>query len=69
MRLWKGRKVEIWNATCTKKLGIGMYIGSERCYLTEAGKEVYIGWTPKFKLGKKVICGFECWWIPVSETK
>lgn len=66
-RLWKGRKVEIWNVDKTKILGEGIYIGSERGYSKVFG---YMGWIPKFRLkNRKVIYGFECWWIPSAITK
>ena len=60
----KGMKVEIWDTTRNKKLGIGIYTGSKREYLLGVNF-----WIPRFKLGRKIIHGYGCWWIPVSETK
>jgi len=60
----KGMKVEIYDAQFEKKLGIGTYIGSRRI-----GLQGLKYWIPRFKLGRKIIYGYECWWIPVSKTK
>ena len=60
-RLWKGRKVKIFSADKKKELGIGKYIDSKMTSLRFR--------TPRFRLGSKVICGYECWWIPLSEVK
>ena len=60
----KGMKVEIWGTNKKKKLGIGIYIDSKREKLWGSNF-----WIPKFKLGNKIIHGYECWWIPLSEIK
>ena len=60
-RLWKGRKVEIWDALLrrSKPLGIGRYIRSDRIEDTNY-------WTPVFRMDRKIIKGYECWWLPLS---
>jgi hypothetical protein len=50
-----------------KKLGIGEYIGSENLGFIEPLKQIIK--TPKFKIGKKIIRGYECWWIIKSEAE
>lgn len=60
----KGMKVEIFDARLEKKLGIGIYINSKKIGL----KDIKY-WTPRFKLGKKIIHGYECWWTPLSVIK
>ncbi len=57
----KGMKVEIWDAEQKNKLGIGTYIDSKRVKAWGCSF-----WTPRFKLGRRFIHGFECWWIPVK---
>jgi hypothetical protein len=60
-RLWKGRKVRIFSATRNKELGIGTFINHK---MTSLGVT-----TPKFRLGRKIIYGYECYWIPMGKIK
>jgi hypothetical protein len=62
MKKRKGMKVMIASADKKKVLGEGTYIGSER--ITFAGRRF---WTPKFRLGRKIIRGCECWWYPTKK--
>jgi len=48
-------KVRIFSANHQQELGIGKYIGEK---MTCFGIS-----TPKFRLGKKIIYGYECWWV------
>ena len=63
----KGTKVlitsVIWNGPMDKSklLGKGTYIGYDRVH---AWGQTFN--TPKFRLGRKIIRGYECWWIPAS---
>ena len=59
---YKGMKVEIWLQN--KMIGIGYYVGSEKIEIFGLKK-----WTPKFRLGRRIYRGYECWWIPVKEAE
>jgi hypothetical protein len=61
----KGMKVEIWSADKKKKLGIGIYLDS-KTKVSLFGMKMNM---PRFKLGRKIIYGYQCWWIPLSEIK
>lgn len=64
--IWKKRKgmrVEIWDAEQKNKLGIGIYINSKK--IDFYGHKF---WTPRFRMGRKIIHGYECWWIPIKYT-
>jgi hypothetical protein len=63
-KLWKGRKVEIYSVNQKEKLGIGVYIGSDRI----TGFRIKNLFTPKFRIGKRIIRGYECFWIPESHA-
>lgn len=67
-RLWKGRKVKIfiidWSTNKRKCLGIGVYIKSRKVWFE--GTDKFAGYTPEFRIAKKKIYGYECWWIPLS---
>ena len=56
-RMWKGRKAKIFASDGKTYLGIGKYVGKR---LREG---FYVS---TFKLGRKLVYGYECWWIPVS---
>ncbi|HHT9147327.1 MAG TPA: hypothetical protein ACFYD4_16865 [Candidatus Wunengus sp. YC61] len=60
-KLRKGMKVAIWDATKKNNLGTGIYVDSIR--VKAFG---FKAWTPRFRIGKRIIHGYECWWIPVK---
>ena len=64
--LKKGTQVLITSADQSKLLGKGKYIGYDRIHATDMGMTFN---TPKFRLGRKIIRGYECWWIPLSVAR
>lgn len=58
-KIKKGQKIEIYDTSKDRKfLGIGIYLGEK--YFKEFGNIPI----PKFKLGRRIIYGYECWWLP-----
>lgn len=68
-RMWKGRKVQIWNMDRKRFIGIGIYIGSQRMViegdtLESAWIKIFEIQTGKFK--NHTITELECKWNPVK---
>ena len=63
-KMRKGMKADIFSADKKKRLGIGIYVKSKQ--INFFGSKI---WMPGFKVGKKIIWGYQCWWIPLSEIK
>ena len=62
--LIKDERIIIFSSNMRKKYGAGKYFGDEKM---KVGNKKYL--TPVFKIGNKIIHGFECWWIPEKEAK
>ena len=53
-------RVLIFSVDKRKKIGEGLYIGTKK----------WSGWDmPRFRVGRRVIWGYECWWIPVKVAR
>jgi hypothetical protein len=57
-------KVKVYSADQKTFIGIGKYVGAEKIQVWG-----WKAWTPKFKVGRNVYRGCECWWITLSEAK
>jgi hypothetical protein len=60
----KGQSVIISSADQKKLLGIGKYVGYKKVRIFGTVCNI-----PKFRMGKRIIYGYECWWIPESVSK
>ncbi len=65
MGLSKGTKVEVYSFDAKTFLGVGTYLKPKKIFISGGGSFN----TPQFKVGRKTIYGFECWWIKCSEAK
>ena len=63
-RLWKGRKVKVFDVS-QEYIGIGKYIDSQILECGRLGK----CWIPRFRINGKIYYGYDCWWIPLSDTR
>ena len=65
MKLKKGTRCKIIDCRGKKaKVSIGIYDGNEEMNILNKIRNI-----PKFKIGKDVIYGFECWWTPIKDLK
>jgi hypothetical protein len=55
----KGQKIKLFSPDKKTELGVGRYIGSE-----VVGFRGFRFWIPKFKFGRKILRGYQCYWIP-----